>query len=96
MAKDFVRKKGRGTVKNLKGPDEALYLLFTGVEIVTKFSYVGDRLNATGGCKAAVTAKTRIGWIKFREYSEILKGKKFSIKMKRKIYKSCVRSTLLY
>ena len=49
-----------------------------------------------GGCKTAVTARSRIGWMKFRECSEILKGRRFSLKMKEKIYKSCVRSAMLY
>ena len=31
------------------------------------FRYLGDRLNASGESEAAVTARTRIGWIKFRE-----------------------------
>ena len=51
MAKDFSCEKCVGIVKNLKGPDEILH---DGVEIVTKFSYLGDRLNATGGCETAV------------------------------------------
>ena len=74
------------------------------METVSKFTYLGDRLNATGGCETTVTARSRIGWMKgmqgntyeFRECSEILKGKRFSLKMKRKIYKSCVRSAMLY
>ena len=61
-------------VKNLKGPDE---LLCDGVETVSKFSYLGDRLNATGECETAVTARIRIGWMKFRKCSEILKAKGF-------------------
>ena len=36
------------------------------VETVKKFSYLGDRLNANGGCEAAVTARTRLAWKKFR------------------------------
>ena len=80
-------------VKNYKRPDE---ILCDGVETVTKFSYLGNRLNATGECETAVTAKTRIGWMKLRECSEILKGRRFSLKMKGKIYKSCVRSAMLY
>ena len=81
-------------VKNFKGSaDEKLC---DGVETVSKFTYLGDRLNATGGCKMAVTARSRIGWMKFRDCSEILKGRRFSIKMKEKIYKSCVRSAMLY
>jgi len=39
------------------------------------FCYLGDRMNAIGGYEAAVTPRTRIGWIKFREYEEILHGK---------------------
>ena len=31
------------------------------------FCYLGDRVNASGGCEAAVTARARIGWVKFRE-----------------------------
>ena len=68
--KTFVCKKCRSVVKNFKGPaDEKLY---DGVETVSKFTYLSDRLNANGGCETAVTARSRIGWMKFRECSEIL------------------------
>ena len=60
------------------------------------FCYLGDRLNASVGSKAAVTARTRIGWIKFRESGELLYGRKFSLKMRGRIYQSCVRSAMLY
>ena len=53
-------------------------------------------MNASGGCEAAVTARTRMGWKKFRECGEILFGKRFSLPMKGKIYKSYVRSAVLY
>ena len=46
------------------------------------FCYLGDKLNASGGSEAAVTSRTRIGWIKFRECGELLYGRKFSLKMK--------------
>ena len=39
---------------------------------------------------------TRLGWIKFRECSEVLNGKQFSLKMKGSVYRSCVRSAMLY
>ena len=92
LNKNFVCKKCRS--KNFKGPaDEKLC---DGVETVSKLTYLGDRLNATGGCETAVTATTKIGWMKFRECSEIRKGRKFSLKMKGKVYKSCVRSAMLY
>ena len=70
--------------KNSKEPDEILY---DGVENVTR---LGDRLNATDGCETAITAGTGIGWQKFKKCNEILKGKRFSLKMKEKVYKSCV------
>ena len=78
---------------NFKGPDE---ILCDGAETLSKFSHLGDRLNANGGCETVVTARTRIGWIKFRECSEMLKGRRFSLKMKGKVCKSCVRSAMLY
>ena len=38
----------------------------------------------------AVTARARLGWVKFRECTELLLGKRFSLKMKGRIYQSCV------
>ena len=66
------------------------------VEIVSKFTYLCDRLNANGGCEAAVTARTRIGGMKFEECSKILKGRRFSLKIKGKVYKSFVRLAMWY
>ena len=59
-------------------------------------SYMGDRVNAACGCEAAVIARTRIGWVKFRECGELLNSKWFSLKLKGMVYRSCVRSTMLY
>ena len=66
------------------------------VQTVMGLCYLNDRLNASRGCEAAVIAKTRVGWKKFRECGEILFGKKFSLWIKEKIYKSYVRSAMLY
>ena len=93
LNKNFVCKKCRSVVKNLKGPDEKLC---DGVETVSKFTYLDERLNATGRRETAVTARSRIGWMKIKECSEIIKGKRFSLKMKQKVYKSCVRSAMMY
>ena len=60
---------------------------FDQVDFVRSFCYLGNRLNASGGSEAAVTAKTRIGWIKFRECGELLYGRKFWLKMKGRIAK---------
>ena len=69
LNKNFVCRKCRSVVKNFKRPDE---ILCDGVETESKFTYLSDRLNTNGGCETAVTARIRIDWIKFREYSEIL------------------------
>jgi len=75
---------------------EPVELLCDGIETITEFSCFSDRLNATGGCEVTVTARTKIGWMKFRECGELFKGKRFSLKMKWKVYKSCVGSAMLY
>ena len=45
------------------------------VETVKGFCYLGDRLNASGGCEAAVTARTRVGRKKFRECGDSVRKK---------------------
>ena len=42
------------------------------------FCYLGNKLITSGKCEAAVTLRKIIGWIKFRECSELLLGKRFS------------------
>ena len=46
-------------------------------------------MNASGCCEAAVAARERTGWVKFRERGELLK-------VKGMVYRSCVRSAMLY
>ena len=59
------------------------------VKTVKVFCYLNNRLNASRGCEAGVTARTRVGWKKFRQCDEILFRKRFSlqIKGKTKLYK---------
>ena len=43
------------------------------------FCYLGNNMvNASGGSEAAVTARARIGWVKFKECGELLNSKKSS------------------
>jgi len=44
--------------------------------------YLSNELNVTGGYDTAVTVRTRIGWMKFRECGELLQGKIFLLKIK--------------
>ena len=65
------------------------------LEKVDNFCYLGDMLDADGGCDSAVIARVRSAWKKFREYLPILSGKGL-VKLKGKIYATCVRSCLMH
>ena len=76
LAKGFVCKLCVDTKEGIVKPGEISF--FDQVDFVKSFYYLRDRLNVSGGSEAAVTARTRIGWIKFRECGELLYGRKFS------------------
>jgi len=66
------------------------------LEKVDKFCYLGDMLDADGGCDLAITARVRSAWKMIHEYLPILSGKGFSLKLKDKVYATCVRSCLMH
>ena len=66
------------------------------VETVNEFCDLGDRLNASCGCEAAVTVGVKIRWVRFRECGVLLLGNRFPLRMKGKVYRCCVRSAILY
>ena len=82
--------------KQVDGLVEPVEELCEEVEMVRGFCYLGDRVNASGSCEAVVTARARIGWVKFKECKELLNSKTFSLKMKGIVYRSCLRSAMLY
>jgi len=53
-------------------------------------------LVADAGCDSAVTARVRFAWRKFCEYLPVLTGKGFSLKLKGKVYATCVKSCLMH
>ena len=62
--------------KQADGLVEPVEELCEEVETVRGFCYLGDRVNASNGCEAAVTARARIGWVKFRECGDFSELKK--------------------
>ena len=78
------------------GMDEPEEVLCDEVKTAKGFCYLGDRLNASGGCETAVTSRVTIGRMKFRECGELLRGRRFSLRMKGMVYRTCVRSAILY
>ena len=92
-ARDFVCRRCTDVGDGTQEPEE---VLCDEVETVKGFCYLGDRLNASGGCETAVTSRVRIGWMKFRKCEELLRGRRFSLRMKRMVDQNCVRSAMLY
>ena len=88
--------KCKRCVNGVINREEAKTGLSDGIERVESFVYLGDKLNADGGCLSAVTARVRVGWMKFRELSGVLCGRKWSVKMKGRVYKACVRAAIVY
>ena len=52
------------------------------VDTVSGLTYLGDRVSAGEGYEAAVIARTRCWWVKFRKCDELLFGRRFPLKLK--------------
>ena len=61
------------------------------METVRQLTYPGDRVSAGGGCKAAMTARKRNGWVKLMECGELVYCGRFPLALKGAAYKSYVR-----
>ena len=66
------------------------------LELVDKFCYLGDMLSVDGDADAAVEARIRIGWNKFRQLVPLLTNKDVSLITRVRLYCSCVRSSMLH
>ena len=93
VLKDFTCRKCEGNIGEAVEQEEKLC---DEVETVSEFTYLGDRVSAGGGCEAAVTARTRCGWVKFRECGELLYDMRFPPKLIGAVYESYIRPAILY
>ena len=66
------------------------------MELVDKFCYLVDILRVDGDADAAVEARIRIGWNKFRQLVPLLANKDVSLIMRGRLYSSYVRSNMLH
>ena len=66
------------------------------METVTEFTFLGDKVSAGGGCEAAVTPRTKCGWIKLKGRGKFLHSRKFPLNLKEVVYKSYVRPAILH
>jgi len=65
-------------------------------DIVDKFCYLGDMLHVDRDADAAVEARIRIGWNKFRQLVPLLTNRDISLIRRGRLYSSCLRSSMLH
>ena len=75
---------------------EKVFLDGQAIEVVQKFCYLGDMIEAQGGASAGVIARVRSGWSKFRELLPLLTSKALPLLTKGRVYQACVRSVMMY
>ena len=63
---------------------------------MSRFCYLGNMIDAGGGAEAAVTARIRSGWKKFRELAPFLTFRAPPPKVKGKVYAACIRKCMTY
>ena len=66
------------------------------LECVGKFCYLGDMIGSGGGAEDAYSMRVKCAWGKFRELSPILTARRTSLKLKGKVYRTCVQSVMVY
>jgi len=66
------------------------------LEVVDKFCYLGDMLSVEADADAAVEARIRIGWNKFRRLVPLLTNRDISLIRRGRLYSSCVRRSMLH
>ena len=66
------------------------------LEGVKTFCYLRDIVNGEGRSDSAMVAGVRCAWKKFWELSGMLTKRGVSLKLKGKVYATCVRSTMIY
>ena len=66
------------------------------IEVVDKFCYLGDMIGSGGGVEQTSRTRVRCAWVKFRELSQILTKRGVSLKIKGKLYNTCVQRVLVY
>ena len=66
------------------------------LDVVDKFCYIDDMLSVDGDADAAVEARIRIGWNKFRQLVPLLTNSDMSLIRRRRLYSSCAQSSMLH
>ena len=84
--KDFTCKKCIPGVV-FEDEDKLISLDGDNIEVVDRFSYLGDVISTEGGAQEAVTSRIRSAWKKFKEVSNVICGRSISLKVRGTLYK---------
>ena len=93
--KDFTCKKCIPGV-SFENEDKMITLDGDNIEVVDRFSYLGDVISTKKEAQEAVTSRIRSAWKKFEEVSNVICGRSMSLKVRGTLYKSYVRNALTY
>jgi len=66
------------------------------LECVNSFCCLGDVIAQGGGVEGATRHRVKCAWGKFRELAPILTSRGAPLKLKGKIYRTCVQSVMVY
>ena len=64
------------------------------LQVVDKFCYLGDMIDASGGAESI--CRLQCGWKKFRDLLPLLTTKAVPLNVRGELYKTCVRPVMLY
>ena len=93
LDKDFICLKCKSSTDFSAQPVESSG---DGIEAMRSFLYFGSKVDTSGDCETTVTERMRSGRAKFKECRDILLSKSFLLKIKGRVYASCVRSAMLF
>ena len=93
--KDFTCKKCIPGVV-FEDEDKMISLDGDNIEVVDRFSYLGDVISTKKGAQEAVTSRIRSAGKKFKEVSNVIRGRSMLLKVRGTLYKSYVRNALTY
>ena len=95
-----VLKVSRSKTKHLKAggvnDTEELWLQREKVKRAKNFKYLSSTVSSDGSCEEEVKRKIQAGWLSWKKVSGVLCNSKLSARVKGKMYKSVVRSAMLY
>ena len=94
---DYRCTRCQGTAHPLDGrPQREVQVGPDKLEVVASFCYQGDIHSAASGCKLSSTTRVKTAWKKFKELKPVLCSGHLSLKIRDRVYSSCVRSAMLH